>query len=74
MADAWDRTDADAAAILTMTWRELGGPPIAAPVQSGYGLSLIRDIIPHELGGSVELTSPSDGVCCKIEIPFNERK
>jgi integral membrane sensor domain MASE1 len=27
-------------AILTITWQELGGPPIAAPVPSGYGLSL----------------------------------
>src|SRR5258707_14782919 len=42
-----DRTGADAATILTITWRELGGPPIAAPVPSGYGLSLIRDLIPH---------------------------
>jgi two-component sensor histidine kinase len=40
---SWDLTDGDAAAILTVTWRELGGPPIAAPVQSGYGLTLIRD-------------------------------
>jgi two-component sensor histidine kinase len=37
------------AAILTITWRELGGSPITAPVQFGYGLSLIRDLVPHEL-------------------------
>jgi PAS domain S-box-containing protein len=69
---SWDRTDA--AAILTITWRELDGPPITAPVQSGYGLSLIRDLIPHELGGTVDLTFPSDGACCKIEIPLDERR
>ncbi len=66
----WDRTRADAAAILTVTWRELGGPPIAAPVQSGYGSGLIRDLIPHELGGTVDLVFASDGACCKIEIPL----
>jgi two-component sensor histidine kinase len=70
----WDRTGADAAGILTFTWRELGGPPIAAPVPSGYGLSLIRDLIPHELGGTVDLVFASDGACCKIEIPLDERK
>jgi two-component sensor histidine kinase len=43
---------ADVAAILTITWRELGGPPIAAPVPSGYGSTLICDLIPHELGGT----------------------
>jgi PAS domain S-box-containing protein len=69
----WDRTGADAAAILTITWRELGGPPIAASVPLGYGLSLIRDLIPHELGGTVDLVFPSDGACCKIEIPLERR-
>jgi PAS domain S-box-containing protein len=66
----WHRTRVDVAAILTITWRELGGPPIAAPFQSGYGSGLIRDLIPHELGGTVDLVFSSDGACCKIEIPF----
>jgi len=67
---SWDRTDADAAAILMITWRELGGPPIAAPVQTGYGSNLIRDLIPHELGGTVDLAFGGEGLCCKIEIPL----
>ena len=67
---SWDRTGAD---VLTIIWRELGGPPIAAPAQSGYGSRLIRKLIPHELGGTVELIYPSDGVRCKIEIPFVRR-
>jgi len=71
---SWHRTGADAAAILTITWRELGGPPIAAPVQSGYGSSLIRDLIPHELGGTVDLVFAGDGLCCKIEIPFRAKR
>src|SRR5262249_55089944 len=44
VAVSWDRTGADT--ILTITWRERGGPPIAAPVKCGYGSSLIRDLIP----------------------------
>jgi PAS domain S-box-containing protein len=69
----WVRTGADAARILTIIWRELGGPPIMAPVRSGYGSRLIRDLIPHELGGTVELAFPSDGACCEIEIPLERR-
>jgi two-component sensor histidine kinase len=69
----WVRTGADAVGILTIIWRELGGPPIMAPVRSGYGSRLIRDLIPHELGGTVELAFPSDGACCKIEIPLERR-
>jgi PAS domain S-box-containing protein len=67
---SWDRTGTDATAVLTITWCELDGPPIEAPVQSGYGLSLIRDLVPHELGGAVDLTFRRDGACCKIEIPL----
>jgi two-component sensor histidine kinase len=70
----WDRIGADAAAFLTITWRELGGESTVVPVRSGYGLSLIRDLIPHELGGTVDLTFPSDGACCKIQIPLDDRK
>jgi PAS domain S-box-containing protein len=67
----WDRSGAGATTILTITWRELGGrPPIATAVQPGYGTSLIRDLIPHELGGTVELTFPSGGAVCKIEFPI----
>ena len=69
---SWDRAEADAAAILTITWCELGGPPITTSVQSGYGLTLIRDLIPHELSGTVDLAFQTDGLCCKIEIPIKE--
>jgi two-component sensor histidine kinase/integral membrane sensor domain MASE1 len=70
---SWDRTGTGVATILTIAWRELGGPPVAAPVQCGYGSSLIRDLIPHELGGTVDLKFASDGACCKIEIPLKRR-
>ena len=67
---SWHRTGVDAAPVMSIAWRELGGPPIEAPVRSGYGSSLIRDLIPHELGGAVDLTFPCDGAYCKIEIPL----
>ena len=68
---SWDRTGTD---VLTITWRELGGPAITAPVQSGYGSRLIRKLIPYQLGGTVDLAFPPDGACCKIEIPLDERR
>jgi PAS domain S-box-containing protein len=67
----WERqTNATAATTLIIAWQELGGPPIAAPIRSGYGTSLIRDLIPHELGGTVDLVLASDGACCKISVPL----
>ena len=63
-------TRADAPARLQIEWRETGGPPIATPVRPGYGTSLIRELIPHELGGKVDLELASTGASCRIEIPL----
>jgi PAS domain S-box-containing protein len=65
----WERRP-DAPARLLIAWREIGGPATVVPAQSGYGTSLIRDLIPHELGGTVELVFAPDGLRCDIEIPI----
>jgi PAS domain S-box-containing protein len=64
------RSNGDGAAILMLVWQESGGPPVAAKMGSGYGTSLIRDLIPHELGGTIDLAFAPDGVKCKIGIPL----
>ena len=55
---------------LLIVWRETGGPPVSAPSHDGYGTVSICGLIPHELGGTVDLTFPPEGVSCKIEIPL----
>jgi len=71
---SWEcRNSGDAATSLIIVWRETGGPPVSAPTQYGYGTSLICDLIPHELGGKVDLAFSPDGVCCTIEIPLKHR-
>jgi PAS domain S-box-containing protein len=54
---------------LIMIWRETGGPLAAAPLESGFGTNLIRDLLPHELGGTVDLSFGAEGLCCTIEVP-----
>jgi PAS domain S-box-containing protein len=54
---------------LAIEWQEIGGPQVLAPAQHGYGASVIREIIPFELGGTVELAFPKQGVKCRMEIP-----
>jgi two-component sensor histidine kinase len=65
----WDFKPNGQAATLILEWREAGGPPVAARVQSSYGTDLIRDLIPHELGGVVDLVFAAEGVRCRIEVP-----
>jgi PAS domain S-box-containing protein len=70
---SWDRkTNGHRAANLVLVWRERGGPRVAREVQTGYGTSLIRGLVPHELGGSVDLVFASDGVNCTIEFPLEQ--
>jgi two-component sensor histidine kinase len=67
---SWDCKPDGKATILILIWREFGGPPVASDVQSSYGINLIRNLIPHELGGMVDLVFPAEGVSCKIEFSF----
>jgi PAS domain S-box-containing protein len=54
---------------LVIEWQETGGPSVRSPSQSGYGTSIIRELIPFELGGRVELVYASEGIRCHLEIP-----
>src|SRR5262245_6891380 len=66
----WNRGPGENAANLSIAWREVGGPAVAASPDCRYGVSIIRDLIPQEFGGSVDLAFASSGVCCNIEIPL----
>jgi two-component sensor histidine kinase len=64
----WGQSDTRSAAVL-LRWQEKGGPPVKGSAAAGYGTSVIRDLIPYELGGSVDLAFADEGVRCSIEIP-----
>jgi two-component sensor histidine kinase/integral membrane sensor domain MASE1 len=54
---------------LVIDWMESGGPSVKAPSRSGFGTSVIGDLIPYELGGTVDLAFACDGLRCRLEIP-----
>jgi two-component sensor histidine kinase len=59
----------DADARLAIEWQETGGPLVQAPRRSGYGMEVIRGLLPYELGSKVDLAFASEGLQCRIEIP-----
>jgi two-component sensor histidine kinase/integral membrane sensor domain MASE1 len=63
------RTENGSGAALVLDWVETGGPAVAGAARPGYGTSVIRDLIPYELGGSVDLTLAPQGVRCRLQIP-----
>jgi PAS domain S-box-containing protein len=54
---------------LVLEWREIGGPSVIAPGNPSYGTSTIRDLIPYEFGGTVDLVFAPEGVQCRLELP-----
>jgi PAS domain S-box-containing protein len=69
---SWNRKPNGDRAKLMLVWQEQGGPPVKSEIQSSYGTNLIHNLIPHELGGIVELAFASKGVSCRIEIPIRQ--
>jgi PAS domain S-box-containing protein len=63
------RREGDAPSVLVLDWIESGGPAVAAPSQPGYGTGIIRNLIPYEIGGTVELALDATGVRCRVELP-----
>ena len=68
----WHRLSNGHGPLLRLDWREEGGPAVANPGQPGYGTSVIRDLIPYELGGAVGLLLDPGGIRCTIEIALEE--
>lgn len=55
--------------LLKLSWRESGGPPVAAPSRRGFGTRMLERALARELGGSVVLRYEPTGVVCEIEAP-----
>ena len=70
MSIRWDRhAEREPRSHLVLEWQEIGGPPVVAPGASSYGTSTIRDLIPYEFGGTVDLVLAPEGVRCRLELP-----
>jgi two-component sensor histidine kinase len=66
----WDRrSNGQSRSHLVFEWQEIGGPPVEAPSKPSYGTTTIRELIPYEFGGTVDLVLAADGVRCRMELP-----
>lgn len=64
---SWRRI-VNGAAVVEIGWRERGGPAVPASPREGFGVSLVRTMVPHELGGSSELSFRPEGVECLVRF------
>ena len=56
--------------ILTMVWRECGGPPVAIPQHKGFGSMLLERTLALDLDGDVLTKFRPEGLVCRIEAPM----
>ncbi|WP_334163669.1 sensor histidine kinase [Phenylobacterium sp.] len=54
-------------------WRESQGRRISPPLSRGFGSRLLERGVARELGGSVTLEFPAEGLVCTIRAPLSER-
>ncbi len=55
--------------LLSVVWRERGGPRVGSPAHEGFGTKLIEHGIP---GALVTRSFPAEGLECKIQLPLAE--
>jgi two-component sensor histidine kinase len=57
---------------LRLIWTEIGGPPVTAPVQRGFGSRLIERSARDQLGGEATVDFLPRGVVCTVTCALDE--
>jgi len=57
---------------LIMVWREENGPRVSVPTRTGFGTSIIRDMLRYEFSADVALLYDADGLKCRITMPLKD--
>ncbi|MEG3126177.1 PAS domain-containing protein [Sphingomonas sp. GB1N7] len=58
----WSVADMPEQSNLRISWEEAGGPKVAPPQKTGFGSQLIKRVLAHEIGGSVDIEYRETGV------------
>jgi len=62
----WERSENGS---IWLSWRESGGPAVKAPTQSGFGTTLIQQIIESQLGGTFRAHWDRAGYGLMMSLP-----
>lgn len=70
----WSVDEAAAPALLTLTWREQGGPPLLnQPSRHGFGSKMVHKGLARDLGGEAVLDFTPTGLIFTLRAPISER-
>jgi PAS domain S-box-containing protein len=54
---------------LALEWVESGGPAVAEPKTTGFGIKVIRASVENQLHGTVQLDWRKEGLHCRLTVP-----
>lgn len=60
-------------AMLSLEWREVGMTDPPSFPRHGFGTTVLREMVPYNLGAQVDLTPELDGLSCRIRFPLTAR-
>lgn len=52
-----------------LTWREVGGPPVAPPARAGFGTQLVERVLQSDLDGKSAIEFHEDGLRLEARFP-----
>jgi two-component sensor histidine kinase len=68
----WSVSRSRGSSALRLLWQEFHGPPVRPPEGFGFGTTAINAFLKDDLGATVDLTFPPDGVACRIDLPAEQ--
>ena len=68
VAIEWDVQHSADGEVLAFEWRESGGPPAAAPSESGFGSVMIQRMLADQLRGELSLDYSENGVQIRFTV------
>ncbi|WP_210644529.1 PAS domain S-box protein [Pseudomonas sp. Tri1] len=64
----WTLQPQSSGTLLTLDWREQGGPPVSQPKREGLGSRLMKRCIERDLAGKFDLVFAPSGVFCRFSF------
>ena len=65
IAVAWKLQPSPSGPVLRFKWQETGGPPVVAPIRTGFGTQLLKAVF-----SDVRLEYAVEGLRCEINVPL----
>ncbi|TGQ67417.1 PAS domain-containing protein [Mesorhizobium sp. M00.F.Ca.ET.186.01.1.1] len=56
--------------LLSILWKEVGGPPVTNPVRTSFGTAFIQQSLQYEMSGSADLEFKGSGLECRMQAPL----